>query len=73
MVESLEDIREIGEMTRVEFRAGDKFVLMFPHRIPRSTYEQIHSVWEQFSGGSRLLILEDGARLGVIGEAIGTG
>jgi len=67
MIESLNDIREIGEMQRVEFRSGDKFVLMMPDRISPSLAAHLHATWERFSGGFPLLILDGGAKLGVIG------
>lgn len=69
---SMDEIRWLGDMERLEIKPGDKFVLMVPGVISMEVHDRIQEVWEKFHGGDpddfKLLILDQGIKLGVIGE-----
>lgn len=59
----------IEHLQRIEARPGDRFVLLLPDKITKDLRQQIARVWDEFMPGCRLLVLDGGAKLGVIGEA----
>jgi hypothetical protein len=56
----------IADMRRVDVRPGDRFVLTMASHISQEHYAAMQATWARFMPGSSLLILEPGARLGVI-------
>lgn len=68
-MEAAEDlgIRFLGDLQRLELRPGDKFVLMCDGHISRDVAQLIQHQWDTFAGPDvKLLILEDGFKLGAI-------
>ncbi len=64
-----EKINFLGDLQRLEIKQGDRFVLMVDDVISDSTATHIQTLWAQFIGaeGPKLLILQRGMKLGVIG------
>jgi hypothetical protein len=56
----------IADLRRVDVQAGDRFVLTMASRISQEHYAALQATWARFMPGASLLILEPGARLGVI-------
>lgn len=65
------EIRWVGELQRCDVRPGDKFVLNVDGIISDHTAQHIQRAWKDFIGGdhAKLLILTDGMKLGVFGQA----
>ena len=63
-----EEIRFLGDLHRLELRPGDRFVLTMPRVVCQAQAEMINAQWEQYAGPDAppLLILDGGARLGVV-------
>lgn len=56
-----------GQLSRLEIRPGDKFVLCVDQHISSETAARIRETWERFAGkGVPILILEKGLTLGVL-------
>lgn len=55
-----------AELATIEFRPGDTAVLMFAHRMTMDESRQIVELWKSVRPDIRCIVLEDGARLGVI-------
>jgi hypothetical protein len=68
-------IEFVGELRRVDVKPGDRYVIMFPGPIGAETAHLVRLAWRRFAGTQRngfwtdepeLLLLPDGAKLGVI-------
>lgn len=59
-------VEYLGELARLDLREGDTAVLMVQSRLSPAAYSRLREQWEQLFPGVRVLVLEDGARLGVI-------
>ncbi|SMQ65890.1 hypothetical protein SAMN06295905_1342 [Devosia lucknowensis] len=68
MVQKLEDIVELGDLIRLDFKPGDKAVLMASRCISHEQGRRIHEAWERYAPGVPLLVLDDGMKLGLIRE-----
>lgn len=67
-----EEIRFVGDLTRLQIEPGDKFVLTVPGRVSDEMREVLRDSWERFAGeGVPILILEEGFRLGAISTGEG--
>lgn len=69
-MEDANEIRFVGDLRRCDVRPGDRFVLTVERPISRDTHDRIQAVWRDFIGSdnpAKLLVLEDGMHLGVIG------
>jgi len=53
-----------GEVQKMEYQPGDRFVLHVPASIPADITKAIHEAWETFAPGAKLLIITGGNRLG---------
>lgn len=66
------DIKFVGELTRLDVKSGDRFVLTTEQYLTPTMVAKIRSAWAEFIGGDvealRLLILDGGINLGVIGS-----
>lgn len=66
-------IRFIGDMERLTVKSGDRFVITMPGMITREAHERVQAAWASFVKGNDpaplLLILDAGAKLGIIGQA----
>jgi hypothetical protein len=66
------EIRWLGELSRLEVRPGDRFVLQVDVVLTRDRIDRIREMWREFIGdvdGTKVLILGPGERLGVFGAA----
>jgi hypothetical protein len=57
-----------AELATIEFRPGDTAVLMFPGKLSMEMIQRIRETFESIRPGIKCLVLDDGARLGVIRE-----
>lgn len=66
-------IRFIGDMERMVVKPGDRFVLTMPGMITREAHGRLQAAWAGFIKGidpaPLLLVLDAGAKLGVIEQA----
>lgn len=73
MAEQEPTIRFIGDMERLVVKPGDRFVLSINGAISPAAHDNIQRAWTAFVKGvdpaPLLLILDAGAKLGVIGQA----
>jgi hypothetical protein len=64
------EIRWIGDLTRLEIKPGDKFVIQIDRRVDAETAASIQAAWASFTEGcegiGKLLIIEPGMKLGTI-------
>lgn len=70
---SAPEIKFIGELQRVDVKPGDRFVMMTERPIRREEFEMLQGMWRGFIGSdeNKLLVLDHGCRLGVVGaEAV---
>lgn len=63
------DIRFVGEMTRVEVRPGDIFVLKCDQPISTETAEWLRESLSARLDGAKVIVLDHSLSLGVIGAA----
>jgi hypothetical protein len=63
------EIRFLGDLQRLEVRPGDVFVLTVPRDFSREVQYRIVEYWRGIMGDVRLIVLEEGMKLGVISEA----
>lgn len=68
MIESLSDIRELGELARLDVFPDDKFVLMTKDKLSLEIVEKIYKIWSRFSPGTKLLVLDNDLKLAAIRE-----
>lgn len=65
-------IRFIGDMERMVVKPGDRFVLTVPGMMTCETHGRLEAAWAGFVKGidptPLLLVLDAGAKLGVIGQ-----
>jgi tRNA G37 N-methylase Trm5 len=59
-----------AELATIEFRPGDTAVLMFPQRLSMDQVQHISEHWTRTHPGIKCVVLDSGARLGVIREAV---
>jgi hypothetical protein len=65
-----DEIRFIGDMQRLEVRAGDRYVLMCANLVDQETASRIEEAFKRFAGDdAKLLVLDPSMKLGVIGPA----
>lgn len=64
-----EDVRYIGDLTRLKLEPGDRFVLSSDDRLSDQHVARIVEMWERFAPGTPILVLERGLRLGVVNAA----
>lgn len=65
-----DQIRFVGDLQRCDVKPGDRFVMTVERPISREMHEVIQRTWRDFIGSdnpAKLLVLQDGMRLGVIG------
>lgn len=62
--EQIEFLR--GELATIEFRPGDTAVLMFPAKLSHEQLRLIDHQWREIRPDIKCIILDAGARLGVI-------
>lgn len=64
------EIRWVGDLTRLELKPGDKFVLQIDRPISHEVAQRIQAAWKEFVDGrediGKLLIIEPGMKLGAI-------
>ncbi len=64
------EINFLGDLTRLELKPGDRFVLQVPGPISHEDAGRLQHMWRHFVGGDaeelRLFIIERGMTLGVI-------
>ena len=63
------EIRYLGDLQRLELKAGDRFVLTVDRHLSAENHAAIQRVWADFVGQADrlpLLVLEPGMKLGVI-------
>jgi len=72
--DTVDGIRFVGELQRLDVKPGDRFVISVPGPIPMEACERIRQQWKDFIGGDvPVLILSDGIKIGAIsGEQTGT-
>lgn len=67
------EIRFVGELARVAYRPGDRFVMTVPVDLTDEQSVRLHERWRlewaDEPAAPRLLIVTGGIRLGVIGPA----
>lgn len=61
------EIRFMGDLQRLTYKPGDKFVLKCASAISRESVERLKHYFEQFMPGAQVLVLGDGIELGVVG------
>lgn len=70
-----EKVEFLGSLSRLNLKPGDKFVLMCQRRISVEQVAHIQRIWREFLGDqadqARLLVLDDGAKLGAISTEAG--
>lgn len=68
----MDEIRFLGDMERLQFKPGDKFILKVPGRISSEIAARMKQAWHEFMGGNpdefKLLIIEEGMTIGVLGD-----
>lgn len=59
-----------GDLQRLELKPGEQFVLTVPTAVTSEMEQRLRRAWKEFVGGDddkfRLLILQQGMKLGVI-------
>lgn len=68
--EVIAEVRFIGDVQRITFRQGDRFVLFVPEPVSAEAYRNIQEAWKKFVNGVpdiELAILDNGAKLGLLG------
>lgn len=64
-------IRFVGELSKLEIAADDRFVLHVDRSLTAQIVERIHSAWRTFAGeGVQLLVLERGMKLDAINVSV---
>lgn len=61
------EIRFVGDLQRLEVKPGDVFVLKLRDSLSQPALERIYEHWRSIMGDAKLVTIEDGADLGVIG------
>lgn len=63
-------IEFLGELSRLDVKPGDRFVITFPGVMRRDMYEAVGRAWKTFVGedGPQVLILDSGMKIGAIRE-----
>ena len=61
------EIRFIGDLTRLQVRPGDKFVLSTDKSISSETAARLREMASSALDGATVIVLSDGLKLGVIG------
>ncbi|QOF71469.1 hypothetical protein IG197_27640 [Aminobacter sp. SR38] len=65
-------IEFLGDLQRLDLKPGDRFVLTMNGPVSMDTAARIRDAWTHFVGGDedqfKLLILDGGCKLGVIGS-----
>lgn len=62
-------IKFIGEMERLVVKSGDRFVIKCDRTLSISSREELARIAQRFLGSNaKVLILEPGISIGVIGE-----
>lgn len=62
------DMKFIGELQRVTYQDGDTFVLMAERTFHVEQYERVVQFFETKLPGAKVLLLDGGMRLGVVGK-----
>lgn len=62
------EIRYLGDVQRLEIKPGDMLVLSIPGSATNETVARIRAEFESCTG-YKLIVIFDGAKLGVIGAA----
>lgn len=55
-----------AELAVIDFRPGDTAVLMFPGHVAPEKARWIAEVWKSINPDIKCIVLQDGARLGVV-------
>ncbi|WP_273785628.1 hypothetical protein [Brucella intermedia] len=63
-----QQIKFLGNLSRLDTRPGDKFVLMTEGDVPHDMAMRITEEWKRFMGpdAPKLMILSDGIKIGVV-------
>lgn len=65
----VDEIRFTGDLTRIELKPGDIFVLTFPDELSPEDEQRIRRVLEQKLPNHKVIVLCSGAQLSVVNEA----
>lgn len=63
-----QQIKFLGNLSRLDARPGDKFVLMTDEPISDDMRQSINDAWNRFMGpdAPKLMVLSDGIKIGVV-------
>lgn len=68
-------IEYLGELSRLDVKPGDRFVITYPGRLSMDSARAIEAMWQRFigPGGPPVLVLDNGMKIGALRDAEGEG